>query len=94
MIATQLNSLIVSNPPAITSGPLPPMYVGQAFTHTFTATGAAPMGQWFVAATNPDNSPSELPAGLTLNPVTGELFGTPTTAGPCAFTVGIPDANG
>ena len=56
MIATQLNSVIVHNPPSVSSGALPP--------------------------------------GLTLNATTGVLSGTPSTAGPYEFTVGIPDANG
>ena len=88
MIATQLNSVIVRNPPSVSSGALPPMYVGQAFSHQFAVTGGqTPYGAWSVMG-------GALPPGLTLNATTGVLSGTPSTAGPYEFTVGIPDANG
>ena len=35
-----------------------------------------------------------LPAGLTLDPSTGQIAGTPTTAGTYTFTVRATDANG
>lgn len=88
MIAQQTNSVVVNNPPSISSGALPPLYVGQAFTHQFTVTGGqSPYGSWSLAS-------GAFPPGLTLNATTGVLSGSPTTAGPFEFTVAIPDANG
>jgi len=53
--------------------------VGHPYTHTFTAS-AFPRATFAVTA-------GALPAGLTLDPATGVLSGTPTTAGRSAFTV-------
>ena len=53
--------------------------VGTPFTYTFAATGNPT--PTFALATG------AFPAGLTLNPTTGTLTGTPTTAGPSTFTV-------
>jgi LGFP repeat/Bacterial Ig-like domain (group 3)/IPT/TIG domain/FG-GAP-like repeat/Putative Ig domain len=52
---------------------------GTPYTYTFTATGTpAPTFAVHTGA---------LPTGLTLNPTTGVLSGTPTTTGPSTFTV-------
>lgn len=65
--------------PVITSGPAPNGTVGTPYTFTFTASGTTPI-TWTVAT-------GTVPAGLTLNPTTGVLSGTPTTAGPTGFLV-------
>ncbi|UZN03453.1 putative Ig domain-containing protein [Cellulomonas sp. S1-8] len=58
--------------PQVTS-PVPPSgTVGAPYTHTFTGSGSDVA---FVVAAG------SLPPGLTLDPVTGTLAGTPTTAG-------------
>ncbi|WP_432524478.1 cell wall-binding repeat-containing protein [Kineococcus sp. SYSU DK006] len=59
--------------------------VKSAFSHTFTATGT-PAPTWSVLGT--------LPAGLSLNPVTGVLSGFPTTPGPATFTVRAENSTG
>ncbi len=54
------------------------------YTHTFTATGG--VGPWTFSATG------TLPTGLTLNPTTGVLSGTPTAAGTYNFTIVATDS--
>lgn len=61
--------------------------VGTAFAQTVSASdGIAPFA-WAVTA-------GALPAGLALDPGTGEIAGTPTTAATSVFTVRVTDAFG
>jgi outer membrane protein assembly factor BamB len=53
--------------------------VGTSYSYTFTASGS-PAPTFSVAS-------GALPAGLSLNPATGVLSGTPTTTGSFSFTV-------
>lgn len=54
----------------------PATYQDMAFTYTFTATNAEKY-----------SIDGVMPAGLTLNPLTGEISGTPTKAGNYLFTI-------
>lgn len=54
----------------------PETYKDRAFSYTFTATDAA---KYAISGV--------LPAGLTLNPLTGEISGTPTQTGNYEFTI-------
>ena len=54
----------------------PSTYQDMAFTYTFTATN-----------TEKYSIDGVMPAGLTLNPLTGEISGTPTKAGNYLFTI-------
>jgi len=72
-------SIAVSVPPAITTESLPGGKVRTAYSQTLAATGDAPI-TWGLAG-------GALPAGLSLNPATGEITGTPTAAGTANFTV-------
>ena len=54
----------------------PSTYQDMAFTYTFTATN-----------TEKYSIDGVIPAGLTLNPLTGEISGTPTKAGNYVFTI-------
>ena len=66
---------------------LPDGTQGVAYSQTVTATnGVAPIVYSLSAGA--------LPAGLTLNPSTGQISGTPTTLGTSTFTIGAVDANG
>ena len=75
-------------PPNITSTSPLGGTVGTPYTHTFTATGTAPI-TWVVTA-------GSVPAGLILNPGSGVLSGTPTAAAVSNFTIqagnGVPTA--
>jgi hypothetical protein len=60
--------------------------VGTPFSQTFTQSGGAPPISW--------SETGALPPGLTLNPGTGVLSGTPTHGGTFTITVKATDANG
>lgn len=65
---------------------VPPGYCGRAYSATFTASnGTAPLVWSVVSGTLPD--------GLSLNPTTGELTGTPTTVESSAFRIRVTDAS-
>lgn len=82
---------VVRKPVITTPSPLSENIVGVAIEtepQTFT-TGSAEVpatGAWSLV------DPAALPAGLTLNPDTGEISGTPTLAGNYTFTVKLTDA--
>ena len=72
--------------PSITTDTLPDGKVGEAYSHTLTATGTAPI-TWSIDSGN-------LPAGLSLNADTGEISGTPTADGTAKFTVKATNSAG
>lgn len=76
--------------PAFDHAPLSEMaWVGDEFT---LATGYADGGTApLIYSISPNDT---LPAGLAIDPETGEITGTPTTAGEYAFAVRVTDANG
>lgn len=57
-------------PPAITTTALPPATVGEPYTGRLTAVAGTPPYTWSITE-------GSLPAGLTLDPATGEITGTP-----------------
>ena len=71
--------------PSITTSSLPNGKVGEAYSHTLTATGTAPI-TWSIDG--------GLPAGLSLNADTGEISGTPTADGTAKFTVKATNSAG
>ncbi|HEX3841824.1 MAG TPA: putative Ig domain-containing protein [Acidimicrobiales bacterium] len=75
----------VAAAPSITTATLPDGEVGDPYSQTLAGTGGTGPYTWSV--TN-----GSLPAGLTLDAVTGVLSGTPTGSGPSAFTVTLTDA--
>ncbi len=66
----------------------PIMIVGDTFHSQETATGGGGGPYTFGVTTG------TLPAGLTLNPTTGQIAGTPTTAGPYTFTITATGSGG
>ncbi|MCL5884659.1 MAG: Ig domain-containing protein [Deltaproteobacteria bacterium] len=69
-----------------TSSPLPDGVVGSAYNQTLAASGGTPPYAWSIVT-------GSLPAGLSLNQNTGQISGTPTTAGAGNFTVRVTDNN-
>jgi uncharacterized protein (TIGR03437 family) len=69
-----------------TNSSLPSAVVGSAYTTTLVASGGVPPYSWIATAS--------LPAGLTLNPTTGAISGTPTTAGTYSLPITVSDHSG
>jgi hypothetical protein len=69
----------------ITEPPLPSGTVGVPYSVIIEAAGGTPPYTWSIAA-------GALPPGLDINPDTGEISGTPTTAGTYGFTVQVADS--
>jgi hypothetical protein len=77
---------VVINPGALSiTSPrqLPPATLGAPYTQTLEATGGVPPYTW---------TENGLPAGLTLDPSTGEINGTVRVSGTIAFTARVTDS--
>jgi hypothetical protein len=79
-------SLVIYEPPAITTTQYADGYVGDAYTTPAAGAGGKAPLTWSLAS-------GALPAGVSLNATTGALSGTPTQAGPFSFTLQVRDAN-
>jgi hypothetical protein len=73
---------ILVNPPTLPNG-----VIGTAYNQTITATGGVAPYTFAVTV-------GALPTGLILDPTSGVISGTPTTAGQFDFTITATDANG
>src|SRR5581483_8667630 len=71
---------------AITTSSLPNGQVQLAYSTTLQAQGGTTPYTWSVSS-------GSLPAGLTLNPSTGTLSGTPTQSGTYSFTIQVADSS-
>jgi hypothetical protein len=87
--ATGTFTIVVTVPISITTAsPLPAGITGAPYSLLFAAMGGtAPYTWWVLSQTGP------LPPGLSLNPQTGRLAGTPTTSGVYQFTVEAIDVS-
>ncbi|WP_455430086.1 putative Ig domain-containing protein [Noviluteimonas caseinilytica] len=85
---SQTYSVTVAGANALTIAPatLPGATNGSAYNETLTASGGTAPYSYSVSS-------GSLPTGVTLSS-TGDLTGTPTTAGTYTFTVSVIDANG
>ncbi|MGC5307411.1 fibronectin type III domain-containing protein [Micromonospora zamorensis] len=75
----------VNATPTLTFAPPPPGRAYDPYQYQLTVTGGTGPFVWAVSA-------GSLPAGLTLDPVTGLLSGTPTVSGTFPFTVRVTDS--
>ncbi len=80
---TRSGTITVTAGPAVAFTP-PSGAVGVAYTAQPTASGGTSPYTWAVSA-------GTLPAGLSINAVTGAITGTPTAAGTATFTVKATD---
>jgi hypothetical protein len=86
--ATKALSLTVApavTPVQISTSSLAGGQVSVSYAATLTASGGTKPYVWSISV-------GSLPAGLTLNAATGQIGGTPTTAGTPSFTVKVTDA--
>jgi hypothetical protein len=81
---TRVYTLQILNPLVVTPSTLPNGTVGTVYSSGVSTTGA--VGSATFAVTT-----GALPAGISLNPTTGALTGTPTTAGSVTFTITATD---
>lgn len=85
--ATKSVTVLVAKPLAVNTSLLPGGTVGGRYTSSLAAVGGTAPYQWSVTPGN-----GSLPAGLSLNPATGAITGTPTSAGTSTFVVQVSDA--
>ena len=83
--SAQFSIVVKPAPLAITTTSLPAATGGAAYSATLAATGGITPYTWSVSS-------GSLPPGLTLNPSTGVISGTPDVAGTYDFTVTVTDA--
>jgi hypothetical protein len=70
---------------AITTKAAPPGTLGASYSLPLSATGGTGARKWSIAS-------GQLPPGLTLNPASGAINGTPTLAGVYQFRVRVGDS--
>ena len=73
-------TLTIAQPLVVSPPTLPPGALSTAYAQTLTATGTPGPFTFSVSA-------GSLPPGLTLNPASGAVTGTPTTTGAFTFTI-------
>lgn len=85
--ATAALSITIAAAPSITTTSLPNGQVGIAYNSSVLMTGGTGPFTWSISL-------GALPANLGINPSTGAISGTPTTAGTANFTVTVTDSFG
>ena len=83
----QIDRIVIDDAVVINTSSLPNGTTGTAYNQTLSASGGTAPYSWSVTI-------GSLPSGLTLNASTGEISGTPTTAGTSNFTVQAQDSTG
>lgn len=85
--ATRQFTITIGTALSITTTSLPNGSTNVPYSQVLSAAGGAQPLSWSIAN-------GLLPPGLQLNPVTGQVTGTPTVGGPYTFTVQVRDAGG
>ena len=83
----QALSIEVFDNPVVTTSVLDPVTVGQSVSTSVAASHGTEPYSWDISA-------GALPAGVSLGQATGDITGTPTSAGQATFTVRVTDDNG
>jgi uncharacterized protein (TIGR03437 family) len=78
-------TLSISSSLRITTSTISNPQVGVAYSQAFSATGGVTPFTWSVSA-------GALPSGLSINPSTGVIAGTPSAANTFTFTIKVTDA--
>jgi hypothetical protein len=84
---SQPYTMAIHATPAIVTPSISDGITGASYSQPLSASDGTPPYLWFVSA-------GSLPAGITLDPATGLLSGTPGAAGTFTFTVRVADASG
>ncbi|MGA2132917.1 MAG: putative Ig domain-containing protein [Bryobacteraceae bacterium] len=82
--ATQPLTIVIAAALSVTTTSLPGGSLGVVYSQTLGAAGGAPPYTWSISG-------GSLPPGISLNPSTGVVGGTPSTAGTYPFTVMVKD---
>ncbi len=87
---TQTFSITIKPPPplSIATNPPPQGFTNTKYTASLTATGGVLPLTWSLQGGGYTVAP-----GLTLNPTTGQIAGTPTTTGTFSFQVNVKDSS-
>jgi titin len=85
--ASQGVTVLIAADPSIATASLPDGQVGAAYSQSVAGAGGTGPYTWSVSI-------GSLPTGLTINPTTGAITGTPGASGPATFTVTLTDADG
>lgn len=83
-MAIQINSILDITNPTSGAGSPPDALFGTDYVYTFVGTGGTSPYSWSVIA-------GSLPLGLSLNPFTGALTGSPLATGTFAFSLQLQD---
>jgi hypothetical protein len=84
--AKALTISIAAPPPVVATSSLPPGLVGTGYSAVLTAQGGIAPYAWAISS-------GSLPPGLTLNPSSGAITGTPTVAATYTFTATVQDSS-
>ena len=86
-VTSNCNIVVTTPPPLTVFCPLSTGQVGVPYNSAISASGGLPPYSYSISA-------GTLPDGLTLNPTSGAITGTPTLAGTFAFTAQVVDSRG
>jgi hypothetical protein len=84
-VVSKIFVIVINMPLGLTTSLLPNGKAGVPYNATLSATAGVPPYKWSVTQ-------GDLPAGLSLDPSSGVISGTPTGSGTNSFTIGVSDS--